>query len=140
MFQIHPLVPELYCSNFDESLDFYTGVIGFQVAQRRGDDTHAYLALQGSQIMIGSWEQDGVWEPAPLETPFGRGVNFQFFVNNVHEIYDAVVSAGLKPFVDMYTRRYWRTDVMDERTEFAVLDPDGYLLRFAQVMSQISTD
>ena len=28
---------------------------------------------------------------------------------------------------------YWRTERMDERQQFAVLDPDGYFLRFAQV-------
>ncbi len=140
MFHINPLVPELWCSNFDESIRFYTEVLGFPVAQRRGDDTHAYLSLQGAQIMIASWQQDGTWEPAPLEKPYGRGINFQFLVNNVRLIHDAVRSADLKPFVDIYTKSYWRTDRMDERTEFAVLDPDGYLLRFSQVESHSPID
>lgn len=140
MFHINSLVPELYCSNFDESIAFYTDVLGFSVAQRQGVDNHAYLALQGSQIMIASWEKDGTWEPAPLEKPYGRGINFQFLVNNVREIFDAVMSAGLKPFVDIYTKSFWRTDQMDERTEFAVLDPDGYLLRFSQIISQRPID
>jgi len=140
MFHINPLVPELYCSNFNESITFYTDVLGFSMAQQRGDDRHAYLAFQGAQIMIASWERDGTWEPAPLEKPYGRGINFQFLVNNVREIYDAVMSAGLNPFVDIYTKSYWRTDRMDERTEFAVLDPDGYLLRFSQIISQRPID
>jgi catechol 2,3-dioxygenase-like lactoylglutathione lyase family enzyme len=135
MFHINSLVPELWCSNFDENIRFYTGVLGFSVAQRRGGDKHAYLSLQGSQIMIVFWEQDGTWEPAPFEKPYGRGANFQFLVNNVCDIHDAVTSADLKPFVQIYTKMYWRTDQMDERTEFAVLDPDGYLLRFSQVNS-----
>ena len=70
-----------------------------------------------------------------MKIPLGRGINFQILVNNVREIYEAVVSADLKPFVDIYTKSYWRTDQMDERTEFAILDPDGYLLRFSQVES-----
>ncbi len=140
MFHINPLVPELWCSNFDESIRFYTDVLGFSVAQRRGGDKHAYLSLQGSQIMIACWEQDGTWEPAPLEKPYGRGINFQFLVNNVRRIHDAVRSADVKPFIDIYTKSYWRTDRMDERTEFAVLDPDGYLLRFSQVDSHRPID
>ena len=76
MFQIHDLVPEFWCSNFDESLHFYTKVLGFSVAQRRGYDLHADLELGDAQIMIARWDQDGSWEPAPLEKPYGRGVNF----------------------------------------------------------------
>mgnify|MGYP003994575343 CR=1 FL=1 len=135
MFHINSLVPELWCSDFYKSLSFYTDIVGFSVAQRRENAKHAYLSFQGSQIMIASWEPDGTWEPASLKIPLGRGINFQILVNNVREIYEAVVSADLKPFVDIYTKSYWRTDQMDERTEFAILDPDGYLLRFSQVES-----
>jgi len=136
MFHINSMVPELWCSDFEETLRFYTGILGFSVAQRRGMDHHAYLSLQGAQLMIAHWEQDGTWETAALEKPFGRGINFQILVNNVREIYEAVLAAGEAPFVELYTKSYWRTDRMDERTEFALLDPDGYVLRFSQVESQ----
>lgn len=134
-FEINSLVPELWCSDFDETYKFYTDVLGFTVVQRRGNNQHAYLSLQGSQIMIASWEQDGTWEPAPLEKPYGRGINMQILVFDVRELYRRVIANGYKPFVDLYSKSYWRTDRIDERTEFAVLDPDGYLLRFTQVES-----
>lgn len=134
-FQINGLVPELWCSDFDESLRFYTDVLGFSVSQRRGSDPHAYLSLQGSQIMLASWKQHGAWETGPFEQPLGRGINFQILVDNVREMYAGVLAAGVKPFVELYTRWYWRTDRMDKRTEFGILDPDGYLLRFSQVES-----
>jgi catechol 2,3-dioxygenase-like lactoylglutathione lyase family enzyme len=133
MLKVHNLVPEFWCSDFDKSLRFYTEVLGFSVVQRRGDDQHAYLELGSAQLMIAHWEQDGVWEPAPLEKPYGRGVNFFIWVEDVHAMYEAVLSSGFKPFVELHTRWYWRTDRMDERTEFGLLDPDGYLLRFSQV-------
>ena len=95
VFHINSLVPELWCSNFEESLRFYTDILGFAVVQRRGEDHHAYLSLQGSQLMLASWEQDGTWEPAPLEKPYGRGINFQILVENAREIHEAVVSAGM---------------------------------------------
>ncbi len=135
VFHINSLVPELWCSDFEESLRFYTDVLGFTVNQRRGEDHHAYLSLQGSQLMLGAWEQDGTWEPAPLEKPYGRGINLSILVDNVREMYDSVLSSGVKPFVELHTKSYWRTDRMDERTEFGLLDPDGYLLRFSQVDS-----
>lgn len=136
MFHIHGLVPELWCSDFPESLRFYTEVLGFSVTQRRGDDYHAYLELGDAQLMIAHWKQDGTWEPAPLTRPFGRGVNFFIIVEDVRALHDRILSSGVKPFVDLHTHWYWRTDQMDERTEFGVLDPDGYLLRFSQIQSQ----
>ncbi len=132
MFKVHNLVPEFWCSDFDQSLRFYTEVLGFSVTQRRGDDQHAYLELGGAQLMLAHWEQDGIWDPAPLEKPYGRGVNFFIWVEDVRTMYEAVLSSGVKPFVELHTRWYWRTDRMDERTEFGLLDPDGYLLRFSQ--------
>ncbi len=135
VFHINSLVPELWCSDFEESLRFYTDVLSFTVIQRRGEDHHAYLSLQEAQLMLGAWEQDGTWEPAPLEKPYGRGINLFILVDNVREMYEAVVSAEVRPFVELHTKSYWRTDRMDERTEFGLLDPDGYLLRFSQVDS-----
>ena len=140
MFQVHALVPEFWCSNFDESLHFYTKVVGFSVAQRRGDDLHAYLELGNAQIMIACWRQDGTWEPAPLEKPYGRGVNFQILTEDLRTIYESALSVGIKPFVELHTSWYWRTDRMEERTEFGLLDPDGYLLRFTEVGSHRSIE
>ena len=137
-FEINSLVPELWCSDFEKSLAFYTDCLGFDVAQRRGSDPHAYLSLQGAQIMIAWWQHDGAWEPwfpKPMERPYGRGLNVQFMVDNVREMHSTVVSAGVKPFLELHTASIWRTDRMDERTQFMVLDPDGYLLRFSQVDS-----
>lgn len=134
-FHIHALVPELWCSDFERSLQFYTETLGFSVTQRRGSDRHAYLELGGAQLMIAHWEPDGTWEPAPLEKPFGRGVNFFIPVGDVRALYHRVLSAGVTPFVELHTASYWRTDRMDERTEFGLLDLDGYLLRFSQIES-----
>lgn len=137
-FEINTLVPELWCSDFERSLEFYTDRLGFEVAQRRARDTHAYLSFQGSQIMIAWWEPDGRWEPwfpAPMERPYGRGINLQFMVKNVRQLHEKMVASGVQPFLKLHTASIWRTDRMDERTQFMVLDPDGYLLRFSQVDS-----
>jgi len=135
MKQINSLVPEFWCSDFEESLNFYTKVLGFAVVQRRDHSFHAYLELESSQIMLANWEQDGTWETAELEKPFGRGLNFQILIEDAQNLYERILAKGIKPFVELHTKDYWRTDRMDERKEFAVLDPDGYLLRFSQIIS-----
>ena len=135
MKQINPLVPEFWCSDFEESLAFYIDVLGFTIVQRRGQSFHAYLELNGSQIMLASWPRDGTWETGEFEKPYGRGINFQILVEDVNGLYERVKANEFQPFVDIYTKDYWRTDRMDKRMEFAVQDPDGYLLRFTQILS-----
>lgn len=134
-FAINPLVPELWCSDFEASLDFYTGVLGFAVVQRRRHDPHAYLALHGAQIMIAHWRLDGNWAPwlpQQMTRPFGRGINLQFMVPDVGRLYQSVLARGVSPLVEIYEAEIWKTDVMDRRRQFLIPDPDGYVLRFAQ--------
>ncbi|WP_339632329.1 VOC family protein [uncultured Sneathiella sp.] len=136
-FRINTLVPELWCSDFQKSMEFYVKTIGFKVAQQRNNDPHAYLSLDGGQIMLAHWKPDGSWEPwnpKPIEQPFGRGVNFQFMVDDVQGIYDRINSSGFRPFMDIDDTDYWKSDCMETRRQFMVLDPDGYLLRFAQAL------
>lgn len=137
-FSINALTPELWCTDFEISLAFYKDVLGFDIGQRRGQDPHAYLSREGAQIMLAHWTLDGDWEPwfpEPLERPFGRGINFQFMVSDVRGLHDRVVASGVEPFLALHTATIWRTDRMDDRAQFIVLDPDGYALRFAQVVS-----
>lgn len=136
MDRINSLVPELWCADFQASLHFYVDVIGFSIGQRRDDNTHAYLTLGDSQLMIANWEQDGTWESGAYEYPYGRGINLQILVEDVRALRERVRRAGIEPFVELYTTAYWRTHQTDERTEFAVLDPDGYMLRFTQIESE----
>ncbi|MEX1036441.1 MAG: VOC family protein [Sneathiella sp.] len=136
-FEINNLVPELWCSDFKKSLDFYVGKLGFEVVQQRGSDPHAYLSLQGAQIMLAHWRLDGSWEPwhpAPMERPYGRGINFQFMIKGVQKLHARVVSAGVEPFLALHEAEIWKTDRMDTRIQFMVLDPDGYVIRFAETI------
>lgn len=134
-FEINSLVPELWCSDFEASMAFYTTVVGFEVAQQRGNDAHAYLSLHGAQIMLAHWQLDGSWEPwhpEPMARPYGRGVNFQLMVPDIDGLYVAVLSRGTRPFRTIYDADIWKTDCIDTRRQFMILDPDGYVLRFAQ--------
>lgn len=127
------VVAELWCSDFHDSLAFYTQTLGFTVGQHKPGSTHAYLVRGASQIMISHYDYRGTWETGPFEKPLGRGVNFSFFVADVNNIYaDVVTTKGVQPFVDIYDIWYWRPDHMANHREFCVLDPDGYMLRFSE--------
>jgi catechol 2,3-dioxygenase-like lactoylglutathione lyase family enzyme len=129
----HPLVPELYCSSFAASRAFYTKVLGFCVLYEREEEGFAYMEREGAQLLIDELS-DGPrsWIPAPLEKPYGRGMNLQIWTQNVDALYAQVQAHQAVIFLPMEERWYRRNDVFVGNRQFIVQDPDGYLLRFAQ--------
>ena len=67
-------------------------------------------------------------------------MNFQILTEDLKTIYESALSVGIKSFVELHTGWYRRTDRMKEWTEFGLLDPDGYLLRFTEVGSHRSIE
>jgi catechol 2,3-dioxygenase-like lactoylglutathione lyase family enzyme len=136
------LVPELDVADLSVSLDFYTRLLGFSIAFERRIARFAYLALDSTEVMLQEAAGPGRrFRTAPLERPFGRGVNFQLAVADVDAIYQRVAAAGYVPVVAM-EERWYQVDVkrpvgrwtMTGPTEagnrqFVVEDPDGYLWR-----------
>ena len=67
---------------------------------------------------------------APLEKPFGRGINLQIKTSDVAALNATVLAAGYSPLIPLEERWYrTRSDEAGLR-QFVVADPDGYLLRF----------
>ena len=126
----NPLVPELSVSDFAVSLRFYTVVLGFRIAYQRPEDRFAYLSYQGSQVMID--QAHGTWETGPLEHPYGRGVNFEIGVDRIAPLIEALRADGYPLMVEPHERWYRRDNTAVGQRQFLVMDPDGYLLRFAQ--------
>ena len=123
-----PLVPELMVSELPRSLDVYTRLFGFTVNYTRPG--FAYLSLGRIQWMLEEYRPANSWLTGPLEQPFGRGVNFQIQTPDVYALYQRLLDHGYPIFVPLKTSQYREGEVMHEQTEFLVLDPDGYLLRF----------
>ncbi len=122
---------ELIVSNYDRSLAFWTGPMGFTVCYTRPAVKFVYLERpDGAQMMF--YERDGDWETGKFELPLGRGAIIQIDVTNVDEIYAAVVAAGIALYVDL--REKWREwgDREGGQREFLVQDPDGYLVMVKQ--------
>lgn len=133
MVVMNPLVPEMIVSDLARSLHFYCQVLGFKIEYQRPEHQFAFLSFHGSQIML---EQDdrqaSTWRVAPLEAPFGRGMNLSIKCPDAQAISVCLQMAGhalRKPIEECWYRSHDR--LFGERN-FLVLDPDGYLLRFAE--------
>jgi lactoylglutathione lyase len=127
------LVPELICSDLDESLQFYVGLLGFRVLYARPEERFVFLERDGAELMLEQpFTHDRLWPKAELARPFGRGVNFEITVTDVDELHAAVVAAGNECFLPLEEWWYRRDDMEIGVRQFAVQDPDGYLIRLSQ--------
>ncbi|MGL0818688.1 glyoxalase family protein [Vibrio vulnificus] len=133
----NPMVPELLVSDFAKSLNFYCEMLGFKVRSQRKSPDFVYLELEQVQIML---EQihDNAWVTGSLETPLGRGVNFQIELSDIAPVYDRLESAGVSLFKEQKDTWYDVGDSLSGQREFLVQDPDGYLLRFSQYLGEKS--
>jgi hypothetical protein len=75
---------------------------------------------------------DRLWPNAELAKPFGRGVNFEIKVSNVDQLHSVIVAAGEDCFLPIEERWYRRNDLELGVRQFAVQDPDGYIIRLSQ--------
>jgi catechol 2,3-dioxygenase-like lactoylglutathione lyase family enzyme len=127
------LIPELYCSDFKRTLDFYTKVAGFQVRYARPEERFAFLERDGAQIMIEQpTDPARTWLAGALVHPYGRGINLQIEVADIAAVHGSVRAAGAPLFVALEDKWYRRHDVLLGSRQFVAQDPDGYLLRFFQ--------
>ncbi len=134
----HPkLIPELYCSDYQRSLRFYTQVLGFTVDYAREEKGFAMLNREEARLMLDEIMPDKrTWVTAELELPFGRGINLQIEVSNVEALYKDVQDAKASIFLDLEERWYRANEVYVGNKQFIVLDPDGYMLRFYEDMGE----
>jgi catechol 2,3-dioxygenase-like lactoylglutathione lyase family enzyme len=125
------LVPELDVSDLESSLAFYVGLCGFTLRYDRPEERFAYLDLDGAELMLQAAEGPGRrFRTAPLEHPFGRGVNLQIEVRDAAALHERASGAGHQIVLGLEDRWYRTRDEEAGNRQFVVADPDGYLLRF----------
>ena len=107
------LVPELLCSNLEESLAFYIGLAGFAVLYERPEDRFVYLGLDGAELMLEEapevLDDKRVWWTAAPEKPYGRGINLQIEVADVDAVYERLMRADWPLFRPM-EEQWYRVD------------------------------
>lgn len=127
------MLPEFDVFNLEESLHFYTSLIGFNIVYERKEDKFAFLQLEYVQLMLQEInEESNKWGTGKLEYPLGVGINFQIDVTNIDEIYGNLRKANYKIFVEMEEHWYRKDEILMGCREFLVQDPNGYVLRFSQ--------
>lgn len=125
------ITPELDVSNLIQSLNFYTQIIGFQITFERSEEKFAFLDLDGAALMLEEAAGPGRrFRTAPLERPYGRGMNLQIEVADVDSIHARVVAAGAEIVLPLEEKWYRKDQAELGNRQFVVADPDGYLLRF----------
>jgi len=130
-----PLVPELTVTNIEVSLRFYRAA-GFSVRFDRDQPPFAYLDLGSAQLML-EQVHESAWNTAPLEHPFGRGVNLQIEVSDCSDIEDSLRQEGYTLFRSAQDTWYQIDGTIEEgQREMLAHDPDGYLLRFSQPLGR----
>lgn len=129
----HSLVPELLVADFQKSLRFYVSILGFTVEYERATPLFAYLAFEKSQVMIEELQKDS-WVTGNIEHPFGRGINLQIICSDVVEIRKRIAGANLPVFLELHDAYYEAAGTTIGQRQFLVADPDGYLLRFCEVI------
>lgn len=125
------LVPELAVSDWQTSRTFYLDLIGFDVTYERPEEGFSYLTLGDAQLMI---DQIGIGQTleiaeAPIQRPFGRGMNLQILVPRLEPILDRLAMAGVSLYLPLEEKWYRRDNQEVGNRQFVVADPDGYLLR-----------
>ena len=125
------LVPELYCRDIDISINFYK-VLGFEIKFERPKEGFACLERDGAELMLDQLGQTRDWLAAPIEYPFGRGINLQITVNNIEGLYEVVQTHNIELLVSIETKAYETDNGVETVRQFIVKDPDGYLLRFSE--------
>lgn len=139
MSNYNNLVPEMIVSDIGISLKFYCEVLGFHVEYERPENGFAFISYNGSQLML---EQDdhkySPWRVEPLEKPYGRGVNLSIECPDVVALAKALTLSGYQLRKPIETCWYRSNKSLVGESNFLVLDPDGYLLRFAQALGKKS--
>ena len=128
------LIPELSVRDIAKSIDFYTKVLGFKVEYQREESKFAFLSFQGSQIMIEQINDN--YKTGELEYPFGRGINLQIEVSDIDKLLARLNKYNYSLKVMPKENWYRKGNSLLGQKEFLVMDPDGYLLRFAQNLGE----
>ena len=125
------VTPNLLVQDIDRSTTFYRDVLGFSVKQTVPDAApfvFVWLERDGINVFLN--------DPAAIEKdvphvqarPFGGTATMYFILDNV-DGYHAQVAPRARVVMPLQTQFYGMR-------EFAIDDPDGHLLTFAQRVSE----
>lgn len=122
--QMKDMVAMLICDDVQDSIQFYTGVLGFQVANRMdtvGKSGWASLHNGNVQLMLAS--PDYIPEPQKSQGRYSQAM-YYFYPEDVKGLHAQIRLSGIE-VSDLAVRFYGMK-------EFEMLDPSGHVLVFGQ--------
>lgn len=122
--KLKEMVAMLMCDDVQESIRFYTDVLGFSVIDRMdtvGKSGWASLEHGTVRIMLAS--PGYIPEPQKSEGRYSQAM-YYFYPEDVESLHDEVTQHGLQA-TELTTRFYGMK-------EFEMLDPSGHVLVFGQ--------
>jgi catechol 2,3-dioxygenase-like lactoylglutathione lyase family enzyme len=126
------LVPELLVRDLEASLHFWRDLCGFTILFDRPEDGFACLERDGARIMLDRLGSTRDWVAAPLEPPFGRGMNLEIAVDAIDPLLRSLADAAWPLFLPPEEKTY-RVGAGTVRVRQCIAqDPDGYLVRFSE--------
>ena len=123
------VIPEFVVSDIEKSCRFYCDLLGFSVQYERPEEKFLFLSLEDCQLMLEEGKEE---ELAQLTYPFGRGINISFGIKDVPLLHQKLLEANYPIHRPLIQRKFRVGDSFIYPQEFAILDPDGYFLRFSE--------
>lgn len=115
---------ELFVTDLQKSIDFYTTVLGFE----RSQGGPSYVPVRSGAVVIGLGLAKGLpkqhhFNPEVQTDRRGLGTEIVLEVDDVAGFYKKVAASGYKGIVSPLRKQGWGL------TDFRIIDPDGYYLR-----------
>lgn len=125
-FRARTIMPSLTVNDLDESVAWYTDVLGFTVKERSAPDAPRRGAtLVAGDVVFMLWQDDFA---QGRDRP--KGIGLRFFLNTVqdiHQVADEILARG-GTLAEEITRRPWGAK------DFSVVDPDGFRITITEAL------
>ncbi|HKW74504.1 MAG TPA: VOC family protein [Terriglobales bacterium] len=123
------ITPNLVVADIEASLRFYRDVLGFTVSQTVPDKApfiFAWMKRDDAELFLNQQQKPQPGQPDPLAgRQLGGTLSMYMPLKGISDLLKKVEQHGIKIAIPLHMEFYGMT-------EFAVLDPDGYLIIFAE--------
>lgn len=123
------ITPNLLVGDMEASLRFYRDMLGFTVSQTVPETApfiFSWMKKDDAELFLNQQQKPQPGQPNPLAgRPLGGTLSMYMPMKGIEELLKKVEEHGIKIAIPLHKEFYGMT-------EFAVFDPDGYLIIFAQ--------
>lgn len=125
----HKIIPNLMVADMEKSLHFYRDVLGFTLAEsvpEKPPFVFTWMKRGDAELFLNQHGAAQPGQPDPLSgRPLGGTMSLYLPLQGIEDLLKTVQSQGVKIAIPIHKEFYGMR-------EFAVYDPDGYLLIFAE--------